>query len=349
MFGYHKKIIFFILCIIINYTSFAESGLWNLLKNETWILADYYDILKSQDRDNLIKKFPKVEELYYTYSDHLEEPIIETWINHYERKFEIIFSYYNEFTYATRYSPDTKILEIGDSLKKMFCISDIYFSNNCFQLKIYSPSDYANVYLNYYIIPFPKFNKNFEYKFNIYFDGDYFDLYLNNKFIHKFCRIDEASLKEYQNLIKDNKCDLSKVTWPRHADGKCDYDDKIIIPDSVKIVEELKKEFSSVKKQKKPEIIKKPIREKGEYSITETTIIRDKAKEASILTTTIAKDSKVVVKKIGRKDTINGIQSNWVEINIVPGAVNKVGRPIHVLTTGWVFGGYLKKEVGNAK
>ena len=30
--------------------------------------------------------------------------------------------------------------------------------------------------------------------------------------------------KKYEELIKNNSCDLSKVTWPRHVDGTCDYE-----------------------------------------------------------------------------------------------------------------------------
>jgi hypothetical protein len=24
-------------------------------------------------------------------------------------------------------------------------------------------------------------------------------------------------------LVKNNSCDIDKLTWPRHADGTCDY------------------------------------------------------------------------------------------------------------------------------
>ena len=43
--------------------------------------------------------------------------------------------------------------------------------------------------------------------------------------------MDNETLNQYNNLIQTNTCDLSKVTWPRHADGTSDYDDKIIMPE----------------------------------------------------------------------------------------------------------------------
>lgn len=336
-----KKIFITILFILINMKVFADKCAWDLLRNETWVLAEYYDILKSQNRNTLIKIFPKVEGQYYFVDEHNYEPYEKTWTDMYEKKFEIIFSYPDEFVGNNDYSQDTKMLYIGDGPYIQFVISDIIFNKSNVQLYIQSPNKYAGRSFDF-IINYPVFNKTSKYNFNIYFDGDYFDLYINNKLVHKFCRIDENSLAQYQNLIKDTTCDLSKVTWPRHADGTCDYDDKIIIPDSVKIVEELKKEFSPIEKLNKPRKIKRPIKQKGQYVISENTIIRGNPKEASLLITTIGKDSKVIVKKIGRQETINGITSNWVEINIVPGAVNEVGKTIHELTTGWIFGGYLK-------
>ena len=52
------------------------------------------------------------------------------------------------------------------------------------------------------------------HKAKIILDGDYLDFYIDDIFIHKFCRINKETLEQYDNLIKNGKCDLSKVTWP---------------------------------------------------------------------------------------------------------------------------------------
>lgn len=336
-----KKIFITILFILINVKVFADTCAWDLLRNETWVLAEYYDILKSQNRNTLIKIFPKVEGQYYFVDEHNYEPYEKTWADMYEKKFEIIFSYPDEFVGNNDYSQDTKMLYIGDGPYIQFVISDIIFNKSNVQLYIQSPNKYAGRSFDF-IINYPVFNKTSKYNFNIYFDGDYFDLYINNKLVHKFCRIDENSLAQYQNLIKDNTCDLSKVTWPRHADGTCDYDDKIIIPDSVKIVEELKKEFSVKKNAVK--VIEKPILQKGEYTVLNESDIREESKVKSTLIAKIGSGSKVIVKKIGRKETINGITSNWVKINIVPGAENGRGYKLPEYIKGWLFGGNLEDK-----
>ena len=57
-------------------------------------------------------------------------------------------------------------------------------------------------------------------------DGDY--LTINNKSrnvnIITLVYVNDYFIDELLSLYKTGSCDLSKVTWPRHADGSCDYD-----------------------------------------------------------------------------------------------------------------------------
>ena len=57
-------------------------------------------------------------------------------------------------------------------------------------------------------------------------DGDYIELdnETTGKHIVTLVTVDDSVIEELCNLLRTNKCDLSKVTWPRHADGSCDYD-----------------------------------------------------------------------------------------------------------------------------
>ena len=47
------------------------------------------------------------------------------------------------------------------------------------------------------------------------------------------------------------------------------------------------------------------------------------------------------IKKVGKKDTINGVTSNWVFITFVGDAYNTKGKKIYYKTEGWLFGGVL--------
>ena len=53
--------------------------------------------------------------------------------------------------------------------------------------------------------------------------------------------------------------------------------------------------------------------------------------------------SKVKITKIGKKDIIDDIESNWVKIKIMPGATSGIDKdPLPKGLEGWFFGGYLK-------
>ena len=45
---------------------------------------------------------------------------------------------------------------------------------------------------------------------------------------------------------------------------------------------------------------------------------------------------------IGAEQTIDGITSNWVQVEVLAGAKDRDGKAIAAGTTGWCFGGYLK-------
>ena len=62
--------------------------------------------------------------------------------------------------------------------------------------------------------------------FTLTVDGDFLhiDNKTRNKHIITLAYVDNSVIQELINLFRDEKCDLTKVTWPRHADGTCDYD-----------------------------------------------------------------------------------------------------------------------------
>ena len=59
---------------------------------------------------------------------------------------------------------------------------------------------------------------------------------------------------------------------------------------------------------------------------------------------TIGKGTQVKVLGIGAEQTIDGITSNWVQVEVQTGAKDRDGKPIAAGTTGWCFGGYLAER-----
>lgn len=66
--------------------------------------------------------------------------------------------------------------------------------------------------------------------FYLEFDGDYINVYANNvdKKFCTFCKMYEEDIALLRECVKTNNWDNIKVTWPRHADGSCDYEDEIL-------------------------------------------------------------------------------------------------------------------------
>ena len=52
--------------------------------------------------------------------------------------------------------------------------------------------------------------------------------------------------------------------------------------------------------------------------------------------------TKVKILTLGKQATIDGITSNWVQVEVQAGAKDRDGKPIAAGTVGWCFGGYLK-------
>ena len=135
------------------------------------------------------------------------------------------------------------------------------------------------------------------------FDGDYLDVILakNNAKLARAIAVNKEFIDQYRYLIAYNTCDLSNITWPRHADGSSDFDDKIVLRQKVDSV----------------------------YRTTDNLRLRSAEDTTSDILTTLEKGAKVIVKELGKQQTIDGITANWVQVKLEDG------------TEGWCFGGYL--------
>ncbi|MCR5288762.1 MAG: SUMF1/EgtB/PvdO family nonheme iron enzyme [Treponema sp.] len=56
----------------------------------------------------------------------------------------------------------------------------------------------------------------------------------------------------------------------------------------------------------------------------------------------MSKGSQIKILEFGSPETIDGISSNWVKVEVQKGAKDRDGNPIKAGTVGWCYGGYLK-------
>ena len=152
------------------------------------------------------------------------------------------------------------------------------------------------------------------------FDGDYLYLYLEDgkTLFATYCAYDDEEEEALYDAIRTNDFDMSQFTFPRHADGTCDYENAA----------------------SGEEIYKKRI-VNGVYRAKENLRLRgDEGTSAGSLTTMPA-GTRVKILSLGKEETIDGITDNWVEVRVEWNSKDLNGRSIYG-TTGWCFGGYLK-------
>jgi hypothetical protein len=172
-------------------------------------------------------------------------------------------------------------------------------------------------------------------KYTLYlkFDGDYLTLYLND--YNTSPLVELAFTDNYISLLnkntaiaKNEKITLDDIEWPRHADGTCDYDGSA-------------KPAGSKSVPPAPSSSSIPLAGTTKR-VTTNLRLRSTEDTSSTVITTMQKGTSVKIIKTGSQDTIDGITSNWVQVEVMADAKDRDGKSIQSGTIGWCFGGYLK-------
>lgn len=165
-------------------------------------------------------------------------------------------------------------------------------------------------------------------KIELQIDGDY--LLINNSSngnnIITLVYVEDSLLNEIESLFRNKKRNLSKVTWPRHADGSCDYDGS---KKSAAVQTTKSNSFSNVTKNKI-------------MTVSENLKLRSGEATSTQVLTVMSSGTKVKILELGKAETIDGISSNWVKVEVQKGAKDRDGNSIKAGTVGWCYGGYLK-------
>ena len=149
------------------------------------------------------------------------------------------------------------------------------------------------------------------------FDGEYLYIYLEDgKTLYAtYCAYDESEIVALQEAIRTNEFDMTKITFPYHADGTCDYESGGCVPGK-KIVN-------------------------GVYRTQENLRLRETGSISGKAITTMQADTYVRILSLGKEETIDGITDNWVQVETLFGAIDTEEKLIQG-EVGWCFGGYLK-------
>ena len=176
----------------------------------------------------------------------------------------------------------------------------------------------------------PVYTKLYEakcpYKLFVLFDGDFAKIYINvisdDNYLFELARADKNTINQISNFVKTGKYDSTNITWPRHADGTCDYED-----------------VSSVKTVSTPTTNVVPNKT---MTVSENLKLRSGEATTSEVITVMSAGTKVKILELGKAENIDGINSNWVKVEVQSGAKDRDGKTIRTGTVGWCYGGYLE-------
>lgn len=194
------------------------------VKKEYWIPSYYYEVLKSSDiKESLLtnETYWKDKTVYSRYDDF-------TWID----EFGVLRYYFDDFYFVIFGNSGYYDVDFFSYLEEVSDSKIIYNVQ-----KMYSHFfDYKREQMAYPNQPefLPLFEKETPFKIILTIDGDYMKMYIDEisegNLFQTLVRTTPDVCNQIENWIKGISNDLSNVTWPRHADGTCDYDDEIKPP-----------------------------------------------------------------------------------------------------------------------
>ena len=173
----------------------------------------------------------------------------------------------------------------------------------------------------------PLYEKETPFKVILTLDGDYMKMYIDEvseeNLFQILVRTTPEACDQIEKWIKGDSDDLSKVVMPRSSSVQKESSGASptanISPDKI-----VTKPFG-YKTVKTQEI---PVEAGGIYRVYENLKLRENGDINGSFITTMHAGTLVKVISLGKKETIDGIKSNWVEIEVQLGGRDKDGKPI---------------------
>ncbi len=240
-----------------------------------WKLDHYLDVLRSEDRDTLLK-YEKDNIDFHIKLQSQEAYKIEWWEND---------NFYDNSLLLFQSS-----LSISGMYPLPFWIHSIETIENGYKISVTKEilwlefsSIFSGSWEDYGLyVDKPIYDLYFIY------DGDYLDVYVESLDNHvvSLVKMDKTIQEELVNLFQNNRIDKSRIVfWPRRANGSMDYPPPI--------------DMNSYKTT---------------HHTTDNLRLRDNPNTTSLMVTTLNKGSAVQVLETGEMQTIDGISAPWVKV-----------------------------------
>ena len=279
----------------------------NDVKNSYWIPSYYYELLESK---NIKSDLLKYESYWKSFKNTTEEYLL-TWFDFFKvQKYyfgDFYFVSFGKYVYNDidffAYLEEVSDTRIVYNVQKMYSHFFDYKEGT-----IYNQPDYL-----------PLFEKPTPYKIILIIDGDYMKMY-----------IDEVSEKNlFQTLIRTTPEACNQIEkWIK---GESDDLSKVVMPKKLSVQNESSKATSSTN-----------VSPNKTMTVSENLKLRSGEATSTQVLTVMQVGTKVKILELGKAETIDGISSNWVKVEVQSGAKDRDGRTIRAGTVGWCYGGYLK-------
>lgn len=184
-----------------------------------WCPVQLLDVLKSKNRETVKKYQPRIEKTGYDYGDEFLP-----WYDAHAFDFMALYVNGNNLQMLSLYRYKIIDLTFGDTYMATVRMSDTLKS--FMQAVRENPKGRANINV---IDASPLKNAkpivlDGDWFYLIFdFAGQYLDVYVNERsessHLATYCYLDKRSFHELRNLIVNNTCDLSRVTWPKRDLG----------------------------------------------------------------------------------------------------------------------------------
>ena len=182
----------------------------SFMTGKSYLPVEYLDALKGEDRNILLK-----------YNPHIENN------SEYDFAFERDTEWYENGTFRyMEFSMRMDLLYLGNSFFIEIC--DVQEETFGYNIKGKQTSHSKESFDGAYpclVDLSPLENLSTDDALKIEIDGDYITCSVaSRKFSHKYFLASKETFSQIESLLTTNACDLSEITWPRHADGSCDYE-----------------------------------------------------------------------------------------------------------------------------
>lgn len=173
-----------------------------------------------------------------------------------------------------------------------------------------------------------------EIQLYVEFDGDYLFIYTDEAktLLATYCMYEKNEYNSFLEAVKTNDFDGMEFTFPRHADGTCDYDEGA---------------WKSARKSSGGI----PLHTGNAMTTKENLRVHAVEKTTSPVLITLAAGTPVEILGVGGEETIDGITSKWVHVMLAPGTTGTDGKHMTGTMGGWCFGGLVsatEKELESA-